>query len=61
MEQRIKAIVEALKGLKHSDWLRVKQHIDMAYTSQAAKVKIDDLENVEKNLNREFKGYSQSE
>lgn len=55
MNEKIDKIVDALKGLKRCEWLRVKQHVDMVYNSKAAKVELDDLELLKKNLKREFK------
>ncbi|WP_172963890.1 hypothetical protein [Paenibacillus sp. Cedars] len=55
MENKIAQITEALKGMKRSEWDRVKQQIDMQYNSKAAKVELDDLELLKENLHREFK------
>ncbi|WP_226000942.1 hypothetical protein [Paenibacillus sp. BJ-4] len=53
-EQRIETIVEALRGLKSYEWSRIQQHIDMMYSSQAAKVEIDDLKLLKENIIRGF-------
>lgn len=55
VENKIAQITEALKGMKRSEWDRVKQQIDMQYNSKAAKVELDDLELLKENLHREFK------
>ena len=41
--------------MTQSEWNRVKQHVDMLYSSKAAKVELDDSELLEINLKREFR------
>ncbi|MDY8046533.1 hypothetical protein UY416_09530 [Paenibacillus polymyxa] len=54
LEQKIETIVETLRGLKSYEWSRIQQHIDMMYSSQAAKVEIDDLKLLKENIIRDF-------
>jgi hypothetical protein len=51
---KISEIVTALAGLKCSEWSRVKQKVDMLYSSKAAKVTLDDSELLKTNLEVEF-------
>ncbi|MNW47243.1 hypothetical protein D3C74_245690 [compost metagenome] len=60
LKKSVETIVGAVDGMTSCQWSRVKQHIDMAYSSKAANVVIDDSELLKKNLEREF-NYSQSE
>ncbi|MBP1905301.1 hypothetical protein J2Z32_001929 [Paenibacillus turicensis] len=53
-EQKINEFKNAVNGLSLGQWGRVKQQIDMLYSSQADKVELDDLDLLEKNMKREF-------
>lgn len=55
MEERFELVARALEGLKHYQWSRIVQKIDMMFSHQAARVEIDDLELLKENLQKEFK------
>lgn len=53
-EERISILVEQLAGLKQYEWSRIKQQVDMMFSSKAAKVELDDLSELKRNLEIEF-------
>lgn len=53
-KEQIAILVEQFKGLKQYEWVRIKQQIDMIFSSKAAKVELDDLEELKRNLELEF-------
>lgn len=53
-EQTITKITSALQGLKQHEWIRVKQQVDMIFSSKAAKVELDDLSELKRNLKVAF-------
>ncbi|MCM3131843.1 hypothetical protein M3629_03555 [Paenibacillus polysaccharolyticus] len=55
MDERFDMVAKAIEGLKHYQWSRIVQNIDMMFSHQAARVEIDDLELLKENLRNEFK------
>lgn len=53
-EQKISIISKELVGLKSYEWGKIKQQIDMLFAHKAAKVELDDLEQIENSLKIEF-------
>ncbi|WP_339063615.1 hypothetical protein [Tepidibacillus marianensis] len=53
-EEKIAIIAEQLIGLKSYEWSRIKQKVDMMFSSKAAKVELDDLEQLTELLKVEF-------
>ncbi|MCQ6275788.1 hypothetical protein JMM81_12565 [Bacillus sp. V3B] len=53
-EEQIAILVEQLMGLKQYEWSRIKQQVDMIFSSKAAKVELDDLSELKRNLEVEF-------
>lgn len=53
-EQKIHELVNLLDGTSQSDWTRIKQHIDMRFSYEAAKVKFGDTPLLKRNLEVEF-------
>ncbi|MBM6846034.1 hypothetical protein PVN37_15025 [Bacillus licheniformis] len=54
-QKKLDQLTDLLNGMTRSEWNRVKQHVDMLYSSKAAKVEFDDSELLEINLKREFR------
>lgn len=54
-QKKLDQLTDSLNGMTQSEWSRIKQHVDMLYSSKAAKVQFDDSELLEKNLKREFR------
>lgn len=52
--KKIDEVVNFVNGMSAAEWSRIKQVVDMQFSSKAAKVKIDDLELLKVNLEREF-------
>jgi hypothetical protein len=53
-KEQIANFTEQLSGLKASEWARIKQHVDMSFSSKAAKVELDDLSELKRALEIEF-------
>lgn len=53
-EEKINEFKNAVNGLSLGQWNRIKQQIDMLYSSQAAKVELNDLDLLEKVIKQEF-------
>ncbi|MFJ5794430.1 hypothetical protein ACILR7_08325 [Bacillus atrophaeus] len=53
-QNKIDQLNNLLNGMSQSEWNRVKQHVDMLFSSKVAKVRFDDSELLEINLKREF-------
>ncbi|MGM5473825.1 hypothetical protein [Bacillus pumilus] len=51
---KIEQLTNFLDGITQSEWNRVKQNVDILFSSKAAKVEFDDSELLNKNLKREF-------
>ncbi|MEC1714706.1 hypothetical protein [Schinkia azotoformans] len=49
-KEQIEILAERLIGLKQSEWTRIKQQVDMIFSSKAAKVELDDLSELKKTL-----------
>ncbi|WP_186440540.1 hypothetical protein [Bacillus licheniformis] len=54
-QKKLDQLTDLLNGMTQSEWNRVKQHVDMLYSSKAAKVEFDNSELLEINLKREFR------
>lgn len=54
MERRVSIIAEAVTGLKYSEWSRIKVAIDKKFSSESAKVKLEDAEEVKRAIQIEF-------
>ncbi|VEH77647.1 PbsX family transcriptional regulator [Bacillus licheniformis] len=54
-QKKLDQLTDLLNGMTQSEWNRVKQHVDMLYSSKAAKVEFDESELLEINLKREFR------
>jgi len=53
-QDKISRLVNILNGLNQSDWSRVKKIIDMSFSSKAAKVELDDSNELKRDLEIEF-------
>lgn len=51
-EEKIEKIKEQLYGLDSSEWTYIKSSIDMYFSGKAAKIKIDDLNQLDVYLKR---------
>ncbi|WP_127580953.1 hypothetical protein [Paenibacillus koleovorans] len=54
-KDQIQILVAQLAGLNQHEWLRIKQQVDMIYSSKVAKIELDDLVVLQRNLEVEFK------
>ncbi|ARK23267.1 hypothetical protein SporoP37_00225 [Sporosarcina sp. P37] len=54
-QQTIQNLVSLLKGIKHSEWSRIKQQVDMMFSHEAAKVELGDTSQLQHNLEVEFR------
>lgn len=52
--EKIAVIAEQIIGLKQFEWSQVKQVVDMYFSSKAAKVELDDLDELKQRLEVEF-------
>ncbi|HHY74078.1 MAG TPA: hypothetical protein GX497_12830 [Bacillus bacterium] len=53
-QEKIAILTEQLVGLKQYEWSRIKHQVDMIFSSKAAKVELDDLSELKRNLELEF-------
>lgn len=53
-KQTIHEITTNLIGLKQYEWAKIKQVVDMTFSSKAAKVELDDSSELNRNLEVEF-------
>ncbi len=53
-KEQIANLAEQLAGMKQSDWSKLKQVVDMQFSSKAAKVQLDDSTELKRNLEVEF-------
>ena len=51
---KIEKLLEVLEGINSSEWSRIKQHIDLQFSSRAAKVELDDSTELKRNLQIAF-------
>lgn len=54
-ENKIEQLTNFLDGITLSEWNRVKQNVDILFSSKAAKVEFDDSELLKTNLKQEFR------
>lgn len=54
MERRIAMIAEAASGLKYYEWVRIRAAIDQKFSSESAKVKLEDPEELKRAIKIEF-------
>ncbi len=55
MEQtKLNEIVKSLSCINQSDWSRVKRIVDMKFSSKAAKMQLDDFNELKRDLEVEF-------
>ena len=52
--EKITILANQLTGLKQSDWNRIKQAVDMSFSSKAAKVELDDSKELKRRLRVAF-------
>ncbi|MCY7585479.1 hypothetical protein MH138_05080 [Bacillus safensis] len=52
---KIEQLTNFLNGITLSEWNRVKQKVDILFSSKAAKVEFDDSELLQANLKQEFR------
>lgn len=52
--EKITILANQLTYLKQSDWNRIKQVVDTSFSSKAAKVKLDDSEELKRRLKVAF-------
>ncbi|WP_186365159.1 hypothetical protein [Bacillus pumilus] len=52
---KIEQLTNFLYGITLSEWNRVKQNVDILFSSKAAKVEFDDSELLQANLMQEFR------
>ncbi|MFP5203209.1 MULTISPECIES: hypothetical protein [Bacillus] len=50
---KIEQLTNFLDGITLSEWNRVKQNVDILFSSKAAKLHFDDLEQLQANLKQE--------
>lgn len=53
-KEHIASLVEQLKGLKKYEWERIAQQVNLYFALKAAKLELDDSEELKKNLEVEF-------
>lgn len=54
-KNKIEQLTNFLDGITQSEWNRVKQNVDILFSSKAAKVEFDDSELLQVNLKQEFR------
>lgn len=54
IEKRASIIAEAVTGLTHSEWSRIKVAIDKKFSSASSKVKLEDTEELKRAIQIEF-------
>lgn len=54
-KKKIEQLTNFLDGITLSEWNRVKQNVDILFSSKAAKVEFDDSELLQANLKQEFR------
>ncbi|MDX5485449.1 hypothetical protein NJE56_10815 [Bacillus pumilus] len=54
-KNKIEQLTNFLDGITLSEWNRVKQNVDILFSSKAAKVDFDDSELLQANLKQEFR------
>lgn len=59
--EKIVYIAKHLKGLNHSEWQLLKEVVDDIFEAQAAKLKINDLDELENRLAFEFSGIDKAQ
>lgn len=52
---KIEQLTNFLDGITQSEWNRVKQNVDILFSSKVAKVEFDDSELLQTNLKQEFR------
>ncbi|EOU1476485.1 MAG: hypothetical protein ACLRYN_15245 [Clostridium perfringens] len=53
-EEKIEAIKSQIVGLDKSEWIYIKEGIDMYFNRKAANIKIDDLTQIDVYLKRKY-------
>ena len=53
-EKDIYLLLQAIDGINSSQWSRIKQNVDLYFSSKAAKVVLDDSTKLKRNLEVEF-------
>ncbi|MBP9476994.1 MAG: hypothetical protein KBF12_00070 [Sebaldella sp.] len=53
-KEKISKITESLDGLTKCEWEKIKAFVDMEYNRKFSKIKLADLEELNKVLEREF-------
>ncbi|PID03643.1 hypothetical protein CSV67_03090 [Sporosarcina sp. P2] len=53
-KQTIEELVNLLNGISSSEWGRIKQQVDMVFSSQAAKVRLGNTTQLKRSLEVEF-------
>lgn len=51
---KVESIKELISGLDRTEWNYIKNSVDMYFSEKAAKVKIDDLELMDRYLKRKY-------
>lgn len=51
---KVESIKELIIGLDRTEWNYIKSSVDMYFSEKAAKVKIDDLELIDRYLKRKY-------
>lgn len=54
-KNKIEQLTNFLDGITLSEWNRVKQNVDILFSSKAVKVEFDDSELLQANLKQEFR------
>ncbi|MGG2943019.1 hypothetical protein ABEO51_07840 [Bacillus safensis] len=54
-KNKIEQLTNFLDGITLSEWNRVKQNVDILFSSKAVKLHFDDLEQLQANLKQEFR------
>lgn len=52
-KNKIEQLTNFLNGITQSEWNRVKQNVDILFSSKAVKLHFDDLEQLQANLKQE--------
>lgn len=53
-KQTIQQLVSLLEGVNSSEWERISQHVNMKFSSEAAKIKLGNTSQLKRNLEVEF-------
>lgn len=51
---KIQELLRVIEGISYSDWTKIRQQVDMHFSSKAAKIELDDSPELKRNLEVAF-------